>query len=138
MARPSRATITGIVSGLSWRIDNAVRQDVTVLETGSLFAGYDPMFVLGTHKLGGSGALTASYCSTEELVNELHNSANICRWKRFERLATQYPGGESELPICGHCDNQRRFCKNICGMMLSRTSTMRLSTLTRICTYAQT
>lgn len=57
---PFANKITGIVSGLSWRLDNTgFRQDVTVLETASLFADYDPIFVLGTNKLGASGTDTA-------------------------------------------------------------------------------
>lgn len=57
---PTADKITGIVSGLSWRLDNTgFRQDVTVLETASLFADYDPIFVLGTNKLGAAGADTA-------------------------------------------------------------------------------
>lgn len=57
---PTADTIIGIMSGLSWRLDNTgFRQDVTVLETASLFADYDPIFVLGTNKLGASGTDTA-------------------------------------------------------------------------------
>lgn len=57
---PAATTITGIVSGLAWRLDNTgFHQDVTVLETASLFADYAPVFVLGTHKLGAAGADTA-------------------------------------------------------------------------------
>lgn len=57
---PAATTITGIVSGLTWRLDNTgFHQDVTVLETASLFAAYAPIFVLGTHKLGASGTGTA-------------------------------------------------------------------------------
>jgi hypothetical protein len=52
--------IVGIVSGLSWSLDRTgFHQDATILETASLFAGFDPIFILGTHKLGASGTGTA-------------------------------------------------------------------------------
>jgi hypothetical protein len=55
---PAANAIVGIVTGLSWRADHSgFRQDVTVLETGSLFAGHEPIFVLGVHRVGdGMGA----------------------------------------------------------------------------------
>lgn len=57
---PTANKITGMVSGISWRIDNTgFHQDVTVLETGSLFASYAPIFILNTNKLGASGTGTA-------------------------------------------------------------------------------
>lgn len=46
-------TIAGIVAGIAWRMDSTgYHQDLTVLETGSLFADADPIFILGTHRLG--------------------------------------------------------------------------------------
>lgn len=47
------AAIVGMVTSVAWRVDQTgFRSDLTVLETGSLFAGATPLFVLGTNVLG--------------------------------------------------------------------------------------
>jgi hypothetical protein len=54
--------IIGIISEVMWRADmTGFRQDVAVLETASLFAGVDPFFILGTHRLGASGGPGEAY-----------------------------------------------------------------------------
>jgi hypothetical protein len=61
-AVPAAGEITGIVSGLSWSCDRTgFHQDATILETGSLFAGYAPIFILGTHVLGAEDAEDEAY-----------------------------------------------------------------------------
>lgn len=58
----STMAIEGMVTALNWRVDNTgFRSDVTVLETGALFGGVAPFFVLGTHKLGATGAAGEAY-----------------------------------------------------------------------------
>jgi hypothetical protein len=54
--------IVGLVAGVNWRADMAgFRQDVTVLETASLFAGVDPFFILGTNVIGAEDAEDEAY-----------------------------------------------------------------------------
>jgi len=54
---PVAAPLEGIVTALDWTLDRTgYRQTITVMETASLFAGFAPLFVLGQHRIGATGA----------------------------------------------------------------------------------